>query len=169
VAGRRGGGQDISALSGDAPGRRITLGVALRRTAAHACGAGKLVVMTRQEPPLTVLGALIRQQRELADLSMRQVAATVGISNPYLSQIERGLRAPSDAVLNAIAESLQTSADVLYSEAGFVDPPDEETSPTLLEAIEAATELTATQRRSLAEVYRAFVTANTVRRPRGRG
>jgi transcriptional regulator with XRE-family HTH domain len=131
-------------------------------------GAGTLIVMTRQAPPLTVLGSIIRQQRELAALSMRQVATAVGISNPYLSQIERGLRAPSDAVLSAIAESLQTTADALYSEAGFVDPPAQEPSATLLDAIDAADELTATQRRSLAEVYRAFVAANTVRRPRGR-
>ncbi len=98
---------------------------------------------------------------------MRQLAAAVGISNPYLSQIERGLRAPSDAVLNAIAESLQTTADSLYSEAGFVEPEDD-ASPDVgvLDAIEAADELTAAQRRALAEIYRSFVDANAVRRAR---
>ena len=59
------------------------------------------------------IGELIRQQRELAELSMRQLATMAGISNPYLSQIERGLRAPSDEVIEAIAESLQLSADLL--------------------------------------------------------
>jgi transcriptional regulator with XRE-family HTH domain len=98
---------------------------------------------------------------------MRQLAAAVGISNPYLSQIERGLRAPSDAVLNAIAESLRTTADSLYAEAGFVEPDDEAVPDArLLDAIEAAEELTAAQRRALAEIYRAFVDANAVRRIR---
>ena len=61
------------------------------------------------------LGEIIRRQRELAELPMRQLAAMVGISNPYLSQIERGLRAPSDHVLRSIADSLQTSADALVA------------------------------------------------------
>lgn len=118
--------------------------------------------------PHTSLGEIIRRQRELAALPMRQLAQAVGISNPYLSQIERGLRAPSDAVLTAIAESLQTTADNLYAEAGFVTAPDGDAEPgALLEAIEAADELTVAQRRALAEVYRAFLDANTIRRPRG--
>ena len=98
---------------------------------------------------------------------MRQLAAAVGISNPYLSQIERGLRAPSDAVLNAIAESLKTTADSLYAEAGYVEP-DDDVSPDsgLLQAIDAAEELTGAQRRALAEIYRAFIDANAVRRTR---
>jgi transcriptional regulator with XRE-family HTH domain len=126
--------------------------------------------MASPYPSASTLGAIIRRQRELAELPMRQLAAAVGISNPYLSQIERGLRAPSDAVLNAIADSLETTADALYSEAGFVpapDPADDEQPSGLPAAIEAATELTAAQRRALAEVYRGFVEANRVRRPRG--
>jgi transcriptional regulator with XRE-family HTH domain len=114
------------------------------------------------------LGALIRRQRELAEIPMRQVAAAVGISNPYLSQIERGLRAPSEAVLNAIAESLETTADALYREAGYLPPPEEEQpeESDLLTAIAGADELTGAQRRALSEVYRAFVDANAVRRAR---
>jgi transcriptional regulator with XRE-family HTH domain len=120
-----------------------------------------------QERPIPSLGAIIRKQRELAELPMRQLAAAVGISNPYLSQIERGLRAPSDAVLDAIAASLQTTADSLYSEAGFVEPGDHEAhDPGMLEAIDAAEELTPAQRRALAEIYRSFVDANAVRRAR---
>ena len=68
------------------------------------------------------LGEIIRQQRELAELSMRQFADLAGISNPYLSQIERGLRAPSEQVLDAIAKTLKVSADALYEQAG-VPPP----------------------------------------------
>jgi transcriptional regulator with XRE-family HTH domain len=117
-----------------------------------------------------MLGSIIRAQRELAALPMRQVAAAVGISNPYLSQIERGLRAPSAAVLEAIAESLQTSAQDLYAEAGFVDPSPEDDvdgPARLVTEIGAAVELTAAQRRALIEIYRGFVDANAVRRARG--
>jgi transcriptional regulator with XRE-family HTH domain len=112
-----------------------------------------------------MLGAIIRRQRELAEISMRQLSATAGISNPYLSQIERGLRLPSEQVLSAIAESLQTSADALYSAAGYV-PESPPTPSGLLSAIGAATELTGAQRRALTEVYRSFVDANAVRRSR---
>lgn len=128
--------------------------------------------MSQSDQPIPNLGAIIRKQRELAALPMRQLASAVGISNPYLSQIERGLRAPSDAVLNAIAESLRTTADSLYAEAGFVEPDDDALPDAgLLEAIEAAEELTSSQRRALAEIYRAFIDANAVRRIRtaGRG
>jgi transcriptional regulator with XRE-family HTH domain len=119
-------------------------------------------------PHASSLGSIIRRQRELAELPMRQLASAVGISNPYLSQIERGLRAPSEAVLNAIADSLQTTAEALYTEAGFVPAADDEDgAPTALQqAIDDADELTASQRRALSEVYRAFLDANTVARRR---
>jgi transcriptional regulator with XRE-family HTH domain len=126
--------------------------------------------MPDAESPQLMLGRIIRAQRELAQLPMRQLAAAVGISNPYLSQIERGLRAPSEGVLNAIAESLETSVDRLYDAAGFVEPtPQEEADASggLEAQIEAAVELTAAQRRALVEIYRGFVDANAVRRTRG--
>jgi transcriptional regulator with XRE-family HTH domain len=116
-----------------------------------------------------MLGSIIRSQREMAAVPMRQFAMTVGISAPYLSQIERGMRAPSDVVLAAIAESLQTSAEALYNEAGFVEPaeqPDASEAANLEAGIESATELTAAQRRALIEIYRGFVDANVVRRAR---
>jgi transcriptional regulator with XRE-family HTH domain len=69
------------------------------------------------------LGEIIRQQRELAEMSMRQFAQLAGISNPYLSQIERGLRAPSEQVLDGIANALKVSADALYKQAGVGSPP----------------------------------------------
>lgn len=114
-----------------------------------------------------MLGAIIRAQRELASVPMRQLAAAAGISAPYLSQIETGLRAPSDVVLSAIAESLQTSADALYSQAGFVEPDEgSEDHSGLQSRIESATELTAAQRRALVEIYRGFIDANAVRKSR---
>lgn len=100
------------------------------------------------------MGAYIRQQRKLADLSMRQVSAMVGISNPYLSQIERGLRAPSEAVAAGIATALGIDMDEFTGRAG-----EDERSEFLL-ALENARELTASQRDSLAEIYRSFVRAN---------
>jgi transcriptional regulator with XRE-family HTH domain len=108
-----------------------------------------------------LLGELIRRQRELAELSMRQVAAMAGISNPYLSQIEHGLRAPSEDVLRAIADSLKVSADLLRGE----DPPAE--SAEVTEAIQSDPDLTASQRRSLIEAYQALRQV-TIQRRRGR-
>jgi transcriptional regulator with XRE-family HTH domain len=102
----------------------------------------------------SVLGEFIRRQRELQELSMREFAEMAGISNPYLSQIERGLRAPSETVLNAIAGSLQTSADALREQAGVRREPDRE-SPVIA-AIRADDRLTAAQRRALLEVYKSF-------------
>src|SRR5215217_2503565 len=64
------------------------------------------------------LGSFIRRQRELQQLSLRQAAGLAGISNPYLSQIERGLREPSEAVIEALARTLEISADTLYAQAG---------------------------------------------------
>ena len=123
-----------------------------------------------QDRPQSLLGAIIREQRELAALPMRQLAKSVGISNPYLSQIERGLRAPSEAVVEALAASLDLSVDELYRRAGYVEP---ETSPrihpsrTSRHAIAAAPELTAAQRRAMAEIHRSFIDANRVRRASG--
>lgn len=124
--------------------------------------------MPADEAPQSVLGAIIRRQRELAALPMRQFAAAVGISNPYLSQIERGLRAPSEAVLSAIAESLSLSTEDLYAQAGFVDPgaDDPASDAAVITTINAASELTPGQRKALVEVYRGFVDANAVRKRR---
>jgi transcriptional regulator with XRE-family HTH domain len=107
------------------------------------------------------LGEIIRRQRELAELSMRQVAAMAGISNPYLSQIERGLRAPSEEVLRAIADSLNVSADLLRGE----ETPAE--SAEVTEAIQSDPDLSASQRRSLIEAYQALRQV-TIQRRRGR-
>ena len=72
----------------------------------------------------STLGEFIRRQRELSDVSMRRFAQLVGISNPYLSQIERGLRAPSEQVVQSIADVLHVSAETLYEQAGVRQDPD---------------------------------------------
>lgn len=104
----------------------------------------------------SALGEWIRAQRELQDMSMRQMASVAGISNPYLSQIERGLRAPSEQVLEAIANSLHTSAEVLREDAGVAPDPAEDGEAAVVEAIKADPRLSSTQRRALLEVYRSF-------------
>ena len=103
------------------------------------------------------LGEFIRRQRELSELSMRQFADLAGISNPYLSQIERGLREPSERVLDAIATALQVSADSIYEQAGVTVTEDDDTSRAVEEAIRADERLTGRQRQALLEVYRSFV------------
>jgi transcriptional regulator with XRE-family HTH domain len=103
------------------------------------------------------LGEIIRQQRELTEMSMRQFADLAGISNPYLSQIERGLRAPSEQVLEGIAGALKVSADALYKQAGMAPPGEEPADNALLAAIAADPHLTARQRSALREIYKAFV------------
>jgi transcriptional regulator with XRE-family HTH domain len=103
------------------------------------------------------LGEIIRRQRELADLSMRQFAELAGISNPYLSQIERGLRAPSEQVLDAIANTLRVSAQTLYEQAGVDLPGEEPGESAVLDAIAEDPHLTARQRSALREIYAAFV------------
>ena len=126
--------------------------------------------MSNAWPESSTLGEIIRRQRELASLPMRQLAAMAGISNPYLSQIERGLREPSEHVLHAIADSLQVSADTLRSTddedgtAGVTEGP----SSAVLDAIQADTDLTPQQRRALQETYEAFREV-TIERRRSKG
>jgi transcriptional regulator with XRE-family HTH domain len=111
------------------------------------------------------LGEIIRKQRELAQLPMRQLAAMSGISNPYLSQIERGLRDPSDQVLESIADSLELSAEALRPRKRHSEEDDE--SPVEL-AIQSDPDLTAQQRKALQESYRAFREL-TIERRRNKG
>ncbi len=109
-------------------------------------------------PASSTLGELLRRQRELASIPMRQLARmSGGISGgPYLSQIERGLRAPSDQVLEALADNLQISADMLRAQTA---PADAEKSDTL-HAIANDPQLTPTQRAALTEVYQTFLKTN---------
>ncbi len=98
------------------------------------------------------LGEIIRQQRELAELA--------GISNPYLSQIERGLRAPSQQVLDGIARALKLSSDALYEQAGMTPPGSEPEDNAVLDAINVDPRLSARQRKALAEIYESFVSSS---------
>jgi transcriptional regulator with XRE-family HTH domain len=110
------------------------------------------------------LGEFIRRQRELSEVSMRQFAELAGISNPYLSQIERGLRAPSEQVLQSIADALQVSAETLYDHAGM--PREHDGPAKVVQAIREDPKLTGRQRQALVEVYEAFVGVGA--RPRRR-
>ena len=113
-------------------------------------------------PP--TLGELIRQQRELAAVPMRRLAELVGISNPYLSQIERNLRAPSEQVLAAIATHLHTSADVLTAQARGADTDD---VTETVAAIRRDPDLTKAQRSALEEMYETFREVTVEKRRRG--
>jgi transcriptional regulator with XRE-family HTH domain len=101
------------------------------------------------------LGEFIRRQRELSEMSMREFARLAGISNPYLSQIERGVRAPSEHVLHAIADALKVSAETLYEQAGV--PLADEGPSKVIQAIREDPKLSGRQRQALIEVYEAFV------------
>jgi len=107
------------------------------------------------------LGDIIRRQRELHELSLRQLADLAGISNPYLSQIEHGIRAPSGSVLDGIAKALGVPVETLYRESGL-RPRGDDADPAeqaVIDAIEADPRLTPARRRALIETYRAFVDA----------
>lgn len=101
------------------------------------------------------VGAFIRQQREVAKMSIRRLADTAGVSNPYLSQVERGLRRPSAEILQQVADALRISVETLYVKAGLLR--DEERTGGVLDAIERDPELTDDQKSALANVYRSFV------------
>ena len=101
------------------------------------------------------LGEYLREQRTSAKLSLRQLAEQTGVSNPYLSQIERGLRRPSAEVLQQLAKALRVSAETLYVRAGILDPEDGEVRSVEL-AILADTGLTERQKQSLLDVYASF-------------
>lgn len=105
------------------------------------------------------LGDYVRQQREMARLSVRQLSAVAGVSNPYLSQIERGLRKPSGEVLHALARGLRISAESLYVKAGLLDPPTAVPAPVgeVRAALGADPLLTDHQRQTLIGLYESFV------------
>ena len=111
---------------------------------------------------LGVLGATIRRQRQLAQMSLRQLAEVAQVSNPYLSQIERGLHEPSVRVVRSIAKALNVSAEELLGDAGMLDDEEEAQSPTSSteDAIRSDSSLTDEQKDSLVSVYRAYRTAN---------
>ncbi|MGI9603868.1 MAG: helix-turn-helix domain-containing protein [Acidimicrobiales bacterium] len=111
------------------------------------------------EPRWQSLGAFIRDQRENAELSLRKMADLTGVSNPYLSQIERGLRKPSAEILQQIAKALEISAEGLYVRAGWLDEESTGTSdrPQVIAAVNADPALTDDQRRTIIHIYESFI------------
>ncbi|MBS4727971.1 helix-turn-helix transcriptional regulator [Mycobacterium sp. SM1] len=108
----------------------------------------------------SLLGSFIRAQRQMANLSLRELSAMTAVSNPYLSQIERGLAEPSARVLKAIAEALNLSAEALFAQAGLMPgsaPPDDTATET---ALRTDPRLTASQKQALLAVYRSYIEAN---------
>jgi transcriptional regulator with XRE-family HTH domain len=104
---------------------------------------------------MSSIGAYIKEQREQAKVSLRQLARATGVSNPYLSQVERGLRKPSADLLQQIAKGLRISAEALYEQAGIED--EKEGAPTsVTDAIMADTQITQRQKQMLIDIYESF-------------
>jgi transcriptional regulator with XRE-family HTH domain len=114
--------------------------------------------MVRQIPDgWSDLGSFIRDQRNGARLSLRRLSELAGVSNPYLSQIERGLRRPSAEILQQIAKALRISAETLYVQAGILEPPEPGSEgPGVAQAILADPALHPDQKHALLQVYRSF-------------
>lgn len=109
------------------------------------------------------LGAFIRDRREAARLSLRRLSHLAGVSNPYLSQIERGLRKPSAEILQAIAKALEISSETLYVRAGILE--DRPSGLDVEQAILRDAALTRAQRDALIELHRSFLRANAATSP----
>jgi len=108
------------------------------------------------------VGDFIREQRRMAELSLRRLSDLAGVSNPYLSQIERGLRRPSAEILQQIARALEISAETLYIRAGFLEE-HADAEADLRQAIRIDRILTETQKATLIRVYESFLLENGVR------
>ena len=105
------------------------------------------------------LGDYIREQRSASDISLRQLAKLAGVSNPYISQIERGLRKPSAEILQQIAKALRISAEALYVQAGILEQ--REGSGVVVDAVLADEGLTERQKQVLLEIYDSFRKENS--------
>jgi len=100
------------------------------------------------------LGEFIREQRNVGQLSLRKLSELAGVSNPYLSQIERGLRKPSAEILQQIARALEISSETLYVRAGILDEPDD--SLDLIKEIRRDPQLSEEQKKTLVRIYESF-------------
>ena len=105
-------------------------------------------------PQLGDVGSFIREQRERSALSIRKLADMTGVSNPYLSQIERGVRTPSAEILRSIGEALSIRTETLYERAGLLD---RDEPPGVPDAIDADTRLSRSQKQALMEIYTSFI------------
>ncbi len=114
----------------------------------------------READAQRMLGDFIRAQRQLANLSLRQLSALTQVSNPYLSQIERGLHEPSIRVLTSIANALNLSAETLLEQAGLMSETPRSSDVATEAAIRIDPRLTHAQRRALLGVYRSYVQTN---------
>ncbi len=115
------------------------------------------MVSRRNLDPLKDLGEYIRAQRRQAELSLRKLADLAQVSDPYLSQIERGLKRPSAEILQQIARALEVSAESLYVRAGILD---EDRDSNLIATIRAQSDLTTEQKQVLIRVYQSFLSEN---------
>lgn len=113
-------------------------------------------------PSLEEIGSYIKEQRDAAEMSLRQLAKAAEVSNPYLSQVERGLRKPSADVLSRIASGLRISAETLYVKAGILA--EREGDEAVTTAIAADATLTERQRATLLQIYAAFQAENNAAR-----
>jgi transcriptional regulator with XRE-family HTH domain len=120
------------------------------------CGVGPVAKIT-----VGNLGEYIREQRKIAQISLRQLAKLAGVSNPYLSQIERGLRRPSAEILQQIAKALRISAEVLYVQAGILEERHGES--TVADSVLSDRTLTDRQKQVLLEIYDSFRRENEAR------
>jgi transcriptional regulator with XRE-family HTH domain len=123
--------------------------------------------VSTEEPTNTIeddrrrmLGGFIRAQRQVANLSLRQLSAMTEISNPYLSQIERGLHEPSIRVLRSIADALNVSSEILFEQAGLINGSEKLGDEATESAIRADQRLSDAQRQALLAVYRSYLEAN---------
>ncbi|MFT4042133.1 MAG: helix-turn-helix transcriptional regulator [Gordonia sp. (in: high G+C Gram-positive bacteria)] len=137
----------------------------------HRTGSGALskpvetVATAAQDVVATAasdIGSFIRSQRMAAEVSLRQLAERAGVSNPYLSQIERGLRKPSADVLAQIAKGLRVSAEVLYVRAGILE---ERPASPVRDALLVDTTINERQKQMLLEIYESFQRENSDHRP----
>jgi transcriptional regulator with XRE-family HTH domain len=111
---------------------------------------------------LESLGGFIRERRKQAEYSLRDLADRANVSNPYLSQIERGLHAPSVRVLKAIAAALNVSAESLLVQAGLLESTDEDgPGPSVEDAIRADPRISDDQKSAMLAVYRSYLAQNT--------
>ncbi len=113
------------------------------------------------ESPRRMLGGFIRAQRQMANLSLRQLSVLTEVSNPYLSQVERGMHEPSVRVLKSIGEALNVSAETLFEQAGLTSPAENLDDEATENTIRADRRLSEEQRHALLGVYRSYVGANT--------
>ncbi len=143
------------------PGKPLTEGAP---KAAASVAAKARASTAKMGTGVENLGDYLREQRRAAQLSLRQLAEQAGVSNPYLSQIERGLRRPSADVLQHLAKALRISAETLYVRAGILEADDSGARDVTVAVLEDA-HLTARQRQILLDVYQSFRRENDPDQP----